>query len=48
MRNATGRESIRMTDQAFDFWYAVNNTEILKLPDKKLETFGASDVHYHL
>lgn len=32
----------------FDFWYAVNNTEVLKLPDNKLETFGTSVVNYHL
>lgn len=38
-----------MTDKRqFDFWYAVNNTEVLQLPQNKLETFGNSVVHYHL
>jgi hypothetical protein len=30
----------------FDFWYAVNNTEILKLPARSLETFGATVINY--
>ncbi len=38
-----------MTDkQQFDFWYAVNNTEVLQVPNSKLETFGTSMVNYHL
>ena len=32
----------------FDFWYAVNNTEILQLPRKHLETFGNTMINYHL
>lgn len=32
----------------FDFWYAVSNTEILVLPPRRLETFGATVVDYHL
>lgn len=32
----------------FDFWYAVNNTEIMLLPPGKLETFGATILNYHL
>lgn len=32
----------------FDFWYAVNNTEIIKLPTRHLETFGTTVLHYHL
>jgi len=32
----------------FDFWYAVNNTEIVMLPTKHLETFGATVLNYHL
>ncbi len=31
----------------FDFWYAVNNTEILKLPARSLETFGSTVINYH-
>lgn len=32
----------------FDFWFAVNNTEIVLLPKRHLETFGATILHYHL
>lgn len=32
----------------FDFWYAVNNTEIVSLPSRHLETFGTTVLHYHL
>ncbi len=32
----------------FDFWFAVNNTEIVLLPKRHLETFGATMLHYHL
>jgi hypothetical protein len=32
----------------FDFWYAVNNTEVLELPRNRLETFGATSINYHL
>lgn len=32
----------------FDFWYAVNNTEIILQPQRQLETFGATLVDYHL
>jgi hypothetical protein len=32
----------------FDFWYAVNNTEVISVPEKRLETFGATMVNYHL
>jgi hypothetical protein len=33
---------------AFDFWYAVNNTEILLLPSRHLETFGSTVLNYHI
>ena len=33
---------------SFDFWYAVNNTEIIQLPMRHLETFGTTVLHYHL
>ena len=33
---------------AFDFWYAVNQTEILHMPARRLETFGATLLHYHM
>jgi hypothetical protein len=32
----------------FDFWYAVNNTEVVLTPERRLETFGATVVNYHL
>lgn len=32
----------------FDFWYAVNNTEVLVHPRQQLETFGSTTLHYHL
>ena len=33
---------------SFDFWYAVNNTDVMLLPEKHLETFGATILNYHL
>jgi len=32
----------------FDFWYAVNNTEVVVPPKRHLETFGNTLIHYHL
>ena len=32
----------------FDFWYAVNNTEVVQPPRQNLETFGTTMLHYHL
>ena len=34
--------------QQFDFWYAVNNTELVATPTSRLETFGETVVNYHL
>jgi hypothetical protein len=34
--------------QQFDFWYAVNNTELITAPTSRLETFGDTIVNYHL
>ena len=34
--------------KSFDFWYAVNNTEIVLLPTRHLETFGTTTLNYHL
>lgn len=31
-----------------DFWYAVNNTEVVVMPTNTLETFGATSLHYHI
>jgi hypothetical protein len=33
---------------SFDFWYAVNNTKIVKMPSQHLETFGSTILNYHL
>lgn len=33
---------------SFDFWYAINNTEVLVHPRNQLETFGTTTLHYHL
>ena len=30
------------------FWYAVNSTEILRLPDRHLETFGTTVFNYYM
>ncbi|MDI6775313.1 MAG: hypothetical protein QME60_07990 [Verrucomicrobiota bacterium] len=32
----------------FDFWYAVNHTEVVLMPSCQLETFGSTILHYHL
>ena len=32
----------------FDFWYAVNNTRVILLPSSHLETFGNTNLNYHL
>lgn len=38
-----------MTDKReFDFWYAVNNTDIVLMPGGHLETFGTTVLNYHL
>jgi hypothetical protein len=34
--------------EPFDFWYAVNNTEVIVMPPRRLETFGATTIDYHL
>lgn len=35
-------------DKQFDFWYAVNNTELITSPAGHLETFGDTVVNYYL
>lgn len=35
-------------DLRFDFWYAINNTEVVVSPRRQLETFGTTVVDYHL
>ncbi len=36
------------TNPQFDFWYAVNNTEVIATPQNRLETFGTTMVNYYL
>jgi len=36
------------TNPPFDFWYAINNTEVVIRPRRQLETFGATTLYYHL
>ena len=33
---------------SFNFWYAVNNTDVRLMPSGHLETFGNTLLHYHL
>ena len=35
-------------DPQFDFWYAVNHTEVVTVPQNRLETFGTTMVNYYL
>ena len=37
-----------MAIKPHNFWYAVNNTEVVVMPSHHLETFGATRLHYHL
>lgn len=32
----------------FDFWYAVNNTRVVVMPVRRLETFGNTVLNYHM
>jgi len=32
----------------FNFWYAVNNTDVKLMPSRHLETFGTTVLNYHL
>jgi hypothetical protein len=32
----------------FDFWYAVHNTEVVLMPTRRLDTFGATLLNYHM
>lgn len=41
-------ELIMDSKRQFDFWYAVNNTELVAAPTSRLETFGDTVVNYHL
>ncbi|MBL7077905.1 MAG: hypothetical protein ISS31_10580 [Kiritimatiellae bacterium] len=34
--------------KSFDFWYAVNNTDIVLMPGRHLETFGSTVLNYRL
>lgn len=43
-----GLQTHMTEENTFDFWYAVNNTEMILLPTKHLETFGTTMLNYHL
>ncbi len=32
----------------FDFWYAVSNTQVVVMPQRRLETFGNTLLNYHM
>lgn len=34
--------------QQYDFWYALNNSDVLIQPEQQLESFGTTVVHYFL
>lgn len=36
------------TKKQFDFWYAMNNTELISAPSSRLETFDDTVVNYYL
>ena len=51
MRSETGCRSFNKMatpPKEFDFWYAVNNTEVLEVPRNRLETFGTTLINYRL
>lgn len=35
-------------EDSFDFWYALQNTELVQGPEKSLETFGTTRIRYFL
>lgn len=35
-------------EQEFDFWYAIENTEVVEAPRARLETFGTTMLNYRL
>lgn len=44
-----GRTTIRrMEIKPHNFWYAVNNTEVVVMPTSYLETFGTTHLHYYM
>jgi hypothetical protein len=47
-RNAVISKEMPLPPKEFDFWYAVNNTEVLELPRGRLETFGSTLINYRL
>ncbi len=34
--------------KSHNFWYAVNNTEVVLMPKSYLETFGTTNLRYHM
>ena len=37
-----------MEIKSHDFWFAVNNTEVVLMPRSYLQTFGTTSLHYHM
>ncbi len=37
-----------MEMKSHDFWFAINNTEVVLMPENHLQTFGTTSLHYHL
>jgi hypothetical protein len=37
-----------MEMKSHDFWFAINNTEVVMMPQSRLQTFGSTNLHYHL
>lgn len=37
-----------MDIKSHDFWFAVNNTEVVVMPRSYLQTFGTTSLHYHM
>ena len=44
--NAAAQQAMAM--KSHNFWYAINNTEIVIMPRSNLETFGVTNLHYHM
>lgn len=44
----TGWVRMDKKEEQSNFWYAVDNTEIVHLPRQRLETFGSTVLSYHL
>lgn len=39
---------IAMEMKSHDFWFAINNTEVVLMPKSYIQTFGTTSLHYHM